>query len=164
MLKFAHGSMSPCQLADERRVCAFLFLAIRLAVSLLKKKKNWALRNLKFLVKEIDICKAPPLLTCRRGVTEHVCKFSAPISKKRCEFCPIRAVNTQFFTALPCNRLVSVMGSTLDVKYGLVLVLRSHFFQYLRETFYRHALGHLQRMGSFTKKGGLFLPKRPTVK
>ena len=48
------------------------------------------------------------------------------------------------------------VDSILGVKYDLVLVLRSQFFEYLRETLYKHALKHLEvafpekRMG---KKG-----------
>ena len=36
------------------------------------------------------------------------------------------------------------MGSTLGVKYDLILALRRQAFQYLRETFYRHAFEYLQ--------------------
>ena len=32
----------------------------------------------------------------------------------------------------------------MGVKYNLVLVLRSQFFEYLRETLYKHALEHLE--------------------
>ena len=34
--------------------------------------------------------------------------------------------------------------SIMGVKYNLVLVLRSQFFEYLRETLYKHALEHLE--------------------
>ena len=36
------------------------------------------------------------------------------------------------------------MGATLGVKYDVILVLRSQIFEYLRETFYRHAVEYLQ--------------------
>ena len=34
------------------------------------------------------------------------------------------------------------MESAFDVKYDLMLALRSQIFEYLRETFCRHALGY----------------------
>ena len=43
------------------------------------------------------------------------------------------------------------MGSTLDVKHYLILAIRSQIFEYLRETFYRHAFG-VAKTGSFRKK------------
>ena len=36
------------------------------------------------------------------------------------------------------------MGSTLGVKYDLILAIRSQIFQYLRETFYARALEYLE--------------------
>ena len=41
-----------------------------------------------------------------------------------------------------CNYLVLVYNSILGVKFDLILVLRSQFFDFLRETLYKHALVH----------------------
>ena len=40
------------------------------------------------------------------------------------------------------------MYSILGVKFNFVLVLRSQFFEFLRETLYKHALEHLKAAGS----------------
>ena len=34
--------------------------------------------------------------------------------------------------------------SVLGIKVDLILVLRGQFFEYLRETLYKHVLGHLE--------------------
>ena len=47
------------------------------------------------------------------------------------------------------------MYSILGVKYNSILVLRSHFFEFWRETLYKHALEHLEEAGS-EKKGVIF--------
>ena len=36
------------------------------------------------------------------------------------------------------------MGSTLDVKFDLILTLHHEIFEHLPETLYRHALEHLE--------------------
>ena len=58
------------------------------------------------------------------------------------------------------------MGSILDVKDDYVLVLRSQFFEYLREMFYRHALECMGPVFSENKnknKKDFFLWKRLTI-
>ena len=50
-------------------------------------------------------------------------------------------------TTSPGNYLVSVYTSKYSifgVAYDLILVLRSHFFEYLCETLYKHASEHLE--------------------
>ena len=42
------------------------------------------------------------------------------------------------------NYLVLVYIRFLGVKYDVILVLRNQFFEYLRQTLYRHALEHLE--------------------
>ena len=42
------------------------------------------------------------------------------------------------------NYLVLVYVRFLGVKFDLILVLRSHFFEYLCETLYKHASEHLE--------------------
>ena len=57
------------------------------------------------------------------------------------------------------------MGATLGVKYDVILVLRSQIFEYLRETFYRHALEYLEPARSEKKKKEkkIFLRKHLTI-
>ena len=58
------------------------------------------------------------------------------------------------------------MESTLGVKHDLMLMLAlgSRIFEYLRETFYGHALEHLQSAGSEkNEKKRFFLRKRLAV-
>ena len=55
--------------------------------------------------------------------------------------------------ALPRKSFGFSIGSTLGVKYDLILALRSQIFEYLRETFYGHALEYLQSACSEKKKG-----------
>ena len=43
-----------------------------------------------------------------------------------------------------------------DVKFDSTLVLRSHFFEYLRETLYKHALEHLEAVRPVNKMGHFF--------
>ena len=43
--------------------------------------------------------------------------------------------------------LVYTRYSILGVKFDLILILRSQFFEYLRETLYKHALEHLEATG-----------------
>ena len=47
-------------------------------------------------------------------------------------------------TAWHRNYLVLSVRSILGVKFDLTLVLRSQFFDVLRETLYKHALEHLE--------------------
>ena len=57
------------------------------------------------------------------------------------------------------------MYSILGVKVDLILVLRSQFFDFLRETLYKHALKHLEAARS-EKNGQFFFPsygKRLTI-
>ena len=44
------------------------------------------------------------------------------------------------------------MESTLSVKDDLILALRSHIFEYLRETLYKRALEHLEAARPEKKK------------
>ena len=53
------------------------------------------------------------------------------------------------FCAVKCKNLgLALLGfsvySILGVKFDLILVLRSRFVEYLRETLYKHALEHLE--------------------
>ena len=43
----------------------------------------------------------------------------------------------------------------MGVKFDLILVLRSQFFDFLRESLYKHALEHLEAAGP-EKKGSFF--------
>ena len=54
------------------------------------------------------------------------------------------------------------MGATLGVKYDVILDLRSQIFEYLRETFYRHALEYLQsaRPEKTNRKRKLFFARK----
>ena len=58
------------------------------------------------------------------------------------------------FSAVKCknhgsaSQLLSFsLHSILSVKFDLILVLRSQFFDFLRETLYKHALEHLEAAG-----------------
>ena len=46
--------------------------------------------------------------------------------------------------------------SIFGVKFGLILVLRSQFFDFLRETLCKHALEHLEAAGPDEKMGHFF--------
>ena len=46
----------------------------------------------------------------------------------------------------------------MGVKVDLILVLRSQFFEFLRETLYKHALEHLEAAGPEKQMGHFFLP------
>ena len=50
------------------------------------------------------------------------------------------------------------MGSTLGVKYDLTLALRRQILEYLRETFYRHALEYLKPARAEKSGGKSHLP------
>ena len=49
------------------------------------------------------------------------------------------------------------MHSILGVKFDFILVLRSQFFEFLRETLYKHALEHLEAAGLPTVNAHLLL-------
>ena len=49
------------------------------------------------------------------------------------------------------------MYPPIHLTYGLILVLRSQFFDYLRETFFKHALEHLEAARSENKGKQCFL-------
>ena len=53
------------------------------------------------------------------------------------------------------------MHSILGVKFDFILVLRSQFFEFLRETLYKHALEHLEAACPVREKVGFFF--LPTV-
>ena len=53
------------------------------------------------------------------------------------------------------------MHSILGVKFDFILVLRSQFFEFLRETLYKHALEHLEAACPEREKVGFFF--LPTV-
>ena len=66
------------------------------------------------------------------------------------------------FCAVKCKNLgLALLGfsvySILGVKFDLILVLRSRFVEYLRETLYKHALEHLEAARS-EKQRFFFLP------
>ena len=46
----------------------------------------------------------------------------------------------------------------MGVRFDLILVLRSQFFDFLRETLYKHALESLEAAGAEKKKGFCFSP------
>ena len=50
------------------------------------------------------------------------------------------------------------MGSTFDVNCDLALALRRQIFEYLRETFYRHALEYLKPARAEKSGGKSHLP------
>ena len=45
----------------------------------------------------------------------------------------------------------------MGFKFGFILVLRGEFFEYLRETLYKHALEHLEAAGPEKETGNFFL-------
>ena len=86
----------------------------------------------------------------RQGHIKHVCKKSGSISQKRrgrLHFCAIKCKNHGLASKLLGFSVYSIFG----VYYDLILVLRSQFFEYLRETLYKTYLG-APGSGSFTKK------------
>ena len=90
----------------------------------------------------------------RQGHIKHVCKKSGSISQKRrgrLHFCAIKCKNHGLASKLLGFSVYSIFG----VYYDLILVLRSQFFEYLRETLYKHALEHLE--AACSEKNGSFL-------
>ena len=114
----------------------------------------WVLRDPTFLAKKKNIRK-------RRGKgTLNTCaKFQSLNSKKRrgyLDFCAVKCKNT----AWHCNYLVLVYTwyPIWGVKFDLILVLRSQFFEFLRETVHKYALEHLEAAGPEKKWVIFFLP------
>ena len=64
-------------------------------------------------------------------------------------------------TAWHRNYLGLSVYSILGVKIDVMLVLRSQFFEFLRETLYKHALGHLEAAGPEKERSHFFF--LPTV-
>ena len=77
--------------------------------------------------------------------TSHTCKFQGLTLKAGVDIWPFVWLSEKI-TAWHCNYLVSIY-SILGVKVDLLLVLRSQFFEFLRETLYKHALEHLEAVG-----------------
>ena len=75
------------------------------------------------------------------------------MSQKRRGHLDLYAVNLQ---KVRFRIVIAWFQCSLDfgVKCGLLLVLRSQFFEYLRETGYKHALEHLEAARSQKKMGG----------
>ena len=59
-------------------------------------------------------------------------------------------------TAWHRNYLGLSVYSILGVKIDVMLVLRSQFFEFLRETLYKHALGHLEAAGPEKERSHFF--------
>ena len=69
--------------------------------------------------------------------------MSGFISQKRrrhLDFCAVKCKNHGLASYLLGFSVYSISG----VQFDLILVLRSQFFEYLRETLYKHALEHLE--------------------
>ena len=128
--------MSPCQPITERCVFRqifrhFVFIYLGLKESLNSRRgKN----------------EKRPSSTGRQGFIEHVCAKNQDISSKD-------GVNIWAFVRKTCNLRTYVyvvvalsllsfsIGSPFDVNYDVILALRSHIFEYMREDFYRrHAV------------------------
>ena len=132
--------MNPCQpvteyilLAFLRQICFFscVFLGyLGLSISKLSGERKQKQEN-------------PNSSTAWQGLIEHVCKQSRSISKNRRERLDFCAEN-MFFCVVALYLLSSSIGSPSGVKYDWILALRSQTFEYLRETFCRHALEYLQ--------------------
>ena len=133
--------MSPCQPGNKHCVSCFCFFA-RYFWSFYFFLGSWALRNPKF-----------PAEKNTHTLREQVDRDSQNTSAKNQDL-PLKNVHEYlcFCAENMCtgnlrNCLVISYfryGSTFDVEYGLILVLRSQIFECLGETFYRHALGYLE--------------------
>ena len=96
----------------------------------------------------------------RQGHVQHVCKISGSITlEKDVDIWTCVRLCTKI-TAWHRNYLVLGFSlcSILGVKIDLILVLWSQFFEFLRETLYKHALEHLEAAGPETKGSFIFLP------
>ena len=83
-----------------------------------------------------------------------MCKISGSNSQKRrghLDCCAVKCKNH----GLASYSLDFSIYSILGVKLDLVLVLRSKFFDFLRETLYKHASKHLEAAGP-EKNGSFF--------
>ena len=81
--------------------------------------------------------------------------MSGFISQKRrrhLDFCAVKCKNHGLASYLLGFSVYSISG----VQFDLILVLRSQFFEYLRETLYKYALEHLNA-AALEKKGSLVL-------
>ena len=75
-----------------------------------------------------------------------MCKIPGSNSQKRrghLDFCAVKCKNR----GLASQLLRFSVYSILSVKNDLIVVLRSQFFDFLRETLYKHALEHLEAAG-----------------
>ena len=67
------------------------------------------------------------------------------------DFCAVKCKNHGLASQLLGFSIYSILG----VKFDLIMVIRSQFFEFLRETLYKHNLEHLGAAGP-EKKMALF--------
>ena len=85
-----------------------------------------------------------------QGHIKHVCKISGSNSQKRRGHLDFSAVKCKNHGS--ASQLLSFsLHSILSVKFDLILVLRSQFFDFLRETLYKHSLERLEAAGPAKK-------------
>ena len=101
------------------------------------------------------------LLTVRQGqIKTCVQNFRVYLPKTAWTFGPLCGKRAKITTSHR-NYLVSVLIRFFGVKYDLIVVLRSQFFEYMRETLYKHALEHLEAACS-EKNGEPYFPPTKT--
>ena len=86
---------------------------------------------------------------------KHVCKGSGSNLQKwrgHLDFWAATCKDHGLASYLLCYRVYSIWG----VNVGLILVLRSQFFECLRETLYKRALDHLEAVRPKEKNGSFF--------
>ena len=87
----------------------------------------------------------------RQRHIKHACKISGSNSQKRrghLDFCAVKCKNHDLALRLLGFSIYSIWG----VKFDLILILRSQFFEFLRETLCKHGLEHLKAAGPEKKR------------
>ena len=93
----------------------------------------WVLRDPTFPAKKTK----KRSLKARQGHIKHVCKISASISQNDVDVWTFVRYSAKI-TVWHRNYLILVYIRSWGAKYDLVLVLRKQFFEYFRETLYKH--------------------------
>ena len=86
-----------------------------------------------------------------QGCNEHVCKISRSKRRGHLDVCAVKCKLTAWH-----RYLVLVYTRFRAIKFYKLLVLRSQFFEYLRENLYKHTLEHLEATRQ-EKKAVIFL-------
>ena len=146
--------MCPCRAFNE---CFFLFLVLFVRyLGFCICWDIWGLTRPHIFGEKMKQNKKH-LRKARQGHIKHVCKISGSNSQKQRGHSNLYAVKCKNH-GLASYLLGFSIDSILGVKFDLILVLRSQFFQFSREIWCKHALKHLEAAGLEKKRVFFFLP------